>query len=847
MLQKLFSKQFQVFYLQLPSTRLGKLTKLTGIFFLLVSGLAWLLTFPFWQILVSSLPGLSGTVNNADPKPFFEAFFRNYPQLIWLGFVLGAALLFFPTGSTGRPPSPAQPRPQPQPTVGATGADAVTGAVALPETGASVSAATAAARQERFVASVNLAWRLWAILLLGLALAIAVYYRFGMVRAIGTTDLVAVDYDESVLFTSSVLLRHGILPYRDFISSQPPLALWLWSLPLNFGGSQWGSLQDFLNLRLFNSLFSIFTVALGYLIGRRLGGSWRGPVAGLVTAFLLALDSGIFRVDQQLMLEPPVNFFIALATLVFLYYRPASPNLSLKFWRQAGWRQELQWPLLTGLVIGAALSVKLTALPALLAFGVTLFIWKRWWAAGIYAAGAVLAFGLLNSVYLFSGGSEFIKQVVLYQFIRPTYAVTIGGQFNSSTELTTLDYLAQTPALYLTILASGLGLIAILYRWVFHNQATAYLPVVMLAVFTNLLFIAKSSFFPHYYAQIGLPFALLAGGIIAFWPDEWWKTPARLGLSLAGGLVVLFLLGTHLMLDSPDYPRPNWSWERAAVQGIKNTKLDAPGVVFTLDPRLSMLTGYPLPKDAYGKYWVENAAYAEYLTLGLNKTSLVGTFKKAFLEKKATRDEVRQLRYTDVLQNNFLETAAKADYYVWEDQAASQSTGATLASIQGQFVRTEQNGRFSLFVNQKLYVNQFPGIKFGSSIDLVGIDLPTQATATGKQGQRLTLTVLWKGEQKIAENYIIFVHLLDAKGNKVAQRDTQPQYSQLPTTKWEPGSLVLDDQSLDLPANLPPGTYTIKIGVYNAVDGKRLTIGGQATAGTIEDDNSTYNLTLTLK
>ncbi len=814
MLQKLVSKRSQVLYL--PSNKLGKLTRLTGIFFVIISGLAWLLTFPFWEILVASIPGFSDSNNGSgDRKPLFEAFFRNYPQLIWLGFLLGAGLLFLPTTLRHQTTDKGD---------------------------AEISLSPTANPPERFVSSVNLAWRLWAIALLGLAISIAVFYRFSNVRGIGATDIIPVDYDEGVLFTSSVLLRHGILPYRDFFSSQPPLALWLWSLPMNFGGSQWGSLSDFLNLRLFNSIFSILTVALGYLIGRKLGGSWRGTAAGVVVAFILALDKGIFRVDQQLMLEPLVNFFSALAMLLFLYYRP----LPLKIGSREWWLQDFKWPVLTGVVVGLALAVKFTALPLILTFGLTLLIWKRWWAASVFAGGVALAFLLFNSYFLLTGGSEFIKQVIFYQLIRPIYDVTIFGSFNSSTELTALDYMARTPALSLTMLASGLGLIAIIYKWILRHQANYFLPVVLLAVTTNLLFTTKNSFFPHYYAQIGFSLALLAAGLIYFWPNVWWKTRAKLAYSGAVGLAALFLLGSHVNLNGQDYPKPNWSWERASVQVIKNLNLDA-GVIFSLDPRLSMFTGFPIPKDVYGKYWVENAAYSEYITLGLNKTSLGQTFQKAFFQKKPTRNEVRQLRYSDVLQNNFLETASKSDYFIWEDWAASQTTSESLAKIQSQFIRSEQNSRFNLYANPKLYTDQNPSITLGDKIDLEGIKLSTEAT-TSKQGQRFRINLIWKGQEKIAESYIIFVHLLDAKGNKVAQRDTPPQYGQLPTNKWEVGTLILDDQSLNLPANLPPGVYTVKMGVYNQADGKRLSIGGQAlTSGAIQDENSTYNLILNIK
>ena len=65
-------------------------------------------------------------------------------------------------------------------------------------------------------------------------------------------------------------------------------------------------------------------------------------------------------------------------------------------------------------------------------------------------------------------------------------------------------------------------------------------------------------------------------------------------------------------------------------------------------------------------------------------------------------------------------------------------------------------------------------------------------------------------------SYTGFVHLLDAGGQIVAQDDHGPLQNQYPTTQWVGGEVVEDRYVLRLPPDLPPGEYTLEIGLYDA-------------------------------
>ena len=103
---------------------------------------------------------------------------------------------------------------------------------------------------------------------------------------------------------------------------------------------------------------------------------------------------------------------------------------------------------------------------------------------------------------------------------------------------------------------------------------------------------------------------------------------------------------------------------------------------------------------------------------------------------------------------------------------------------------------------------------------LVSFASPASFTPTPEN--RLPLTLYWRADGKISQNYVIFIHLLDEKGQTVAQRDTAPRYGALNTTVWPPNELLDDDQSLPLPPNLPSGRYRLQMGIYNPVNNQRL-------------------------
>jgi hypothetical protein len=110
-------------------------------------------------------------------------------------------------------------------------------------------------------------------------------------------------------------------------------------------------------------------------------------------------------------------------------------------------------------------------------------------------------------------------------------------------------------------------------------------------------------------------------------------------------------------------------------------------------------------------------------------------------------------------------------------------------------------------------------LQWEEGIRLEGIIIPDR---TISPDENLTLTLIWMTDTDITVSWTIFLHLLDSEGNIILQRDTLPANGSRPTTGWAPGEYVIDPYALLITDAVPPGTYTLRIGLYRAETGLRL-------------------------
>jgi hypothetical protein len=108
-------------------------------------------------------------------------------------------------------------------------------------------------------------------------------------------------------------------------------------------------------------------------------------------------------------------------------------------------------------------------------------------------------------------------------------------------------------------------------------------------------------------------------------------------------------------------------------------------------------------------------------------------------------------------------------------------------------------------------------VEFAGAIALTGYTLQVNQ-------HELALELAWLARQEMADSYKVFVHVIDDTGQLWAQADRRPVHYLSNTNRWWPGQLVLDAYRLPLPAEMPPGRYQVRVGLYNERDGVRLPV-----------------------
>ncbi len=104
---------------------------------------------------------------------------------------------------------------------------------------------------------------------------------------------------------------------------------------------------------------------------------------------------------------------------------------------------------------------------------------------------------------------------------------------------------------------------------------------------------------------------------------------------------------------------------------------------------------------------------------------------------------------------------------------------------------------------------------FGDVIALRGAE---QSAQTLRAGETLTVTLLYEALGTPATDYTAFVHLLNAAGAPVAGYDQPPAPGRFPTAHWRAGDRIVATFPLTLPAQLPPGAYTLWTGLYESAN-----------------------------
>jgi hypothetical protein len=134
---------------------------------------------------------------------------------------------------------------------------------------------------------------------------------------------------------------------------------------------------------------------------------------------------------------------------------------------------------------------------------------------------------------------------------------------------------------------------------------------------------------------------------------------------------------------------------------------------------------------------------------------------------------------------------------------------------------------------------------FGPQIALAGYNVESSAPAATAA---LTITLNWRTSAASPDDYLLFAHLLDARGQVIARADVPPGGSgPLANTRaWPGGRYVTGSFALPLAAAPAPGHYWLSIGLYHPDTGQRLPLAGGASPGAPDDGPDALRLPVDL-
>ena len=164
-----------------------------------------------------------------------------------------------------------------------------------------------------------------------------------------------------------------------------------------------------------------------------------------------------------------------------------------------------------------------------------------------------------------------------------------------------------------------------------------------------------------------------------------------------------------------------------------------------------------------------------------------------------------------------LDTIVKpANYAVVYQSVAARATRTVAAAYAMQTPPL-----FTLRVQGVTYatVHQLPR-PFTTSVDAVFSGLHLRGFSSQLLASTLTITPSWDVQVDRAGEVFSFLHVLNARGERVAQLDAVLDDGMFAT--WQAGQQFGTALPLTLPADLPPGMYQVVLGLYTQPDGVRL-------------------------
>jgi len=109
---------------------------------------------------------------------------------------------------------------------------------------------------------------------------------------------------------------------------------------------------------------------------------------------------------------------------------------------------------------------------------------------------------------------------------------------------------------------------------------------------------------------------------------------------------------------------------------------------------------------------------------------------------------------------------------------------------------------------------------FGTVASLLGVAAAPVADNQGMTSVSITLT--WRSLATSPPNTVALVHIVDAAGRLIAQRDDPPRHVKYPMWAWRKNEIIPEVRVIEIPSGTPAGEYRVLVGMYDPTTRDRL-------------------------
>lgn len=107
-------------------------------------------------------------------------------------------------------------------------------------------------------------------------------------------------------------------------------------------------------------------------------------------------------------------------------------------------------------------------------------------------------------------------------------------------------------------------------------------------------------------------------------------------------------------------------------------------------------------------------------------------------------------------------------------------------------------------------------IRFADRPDEQGAELRSlKLDGLAQPGETMTITLLWHALGRQNRDWSVFIHLVDVQEHILAEANGEPRQANFRMSLWSKGDWVEDQHRLVLPTTLAPGSYMLRLGLWD--------------------------------